>query len=161
MANVVADYAQMTAGPIVTSDNIFEMAVNGTFFDSASPAPSSLSPAAFPIHNPAGKGFQGYLTQYTVNTFAEAGFKTGDVLDVSEILLKLGVPQVTTDMLEIAIPEVVAQYGSGRNVSFSGKFITTPSKAKFTKKNNQFDVNLEINVFVESTKVITADFNDI
>jgi len=74
LGGVTVDYAQMIHSPYVTTDNIFEIQLNGTFFDSLAVQASKYSPVAFPIHNPEGKGFQGIVTEYAINTFFEAGY---------------------------------------------------------------------------------------
>jgi hypothetical protein len=67
LADVTVDYGQMVSGPVVTSDSVLEMALNGTFFDQGKPL-STLTPAVFPLRNPTGKAAQGYVTDYVVNT---------------------------------------------------------------------------------------------
>jgi len=52
----------------------------------------------------------------------EAAFSTGNELDITELLSKLNIT-VTTDDIEVAIPGIVAKYGSGKAVSILGKFI--------------------------------------
>jgi len=56
----------------------------------------------------------------------DAGFTTGNTLDITYLLSKLNVT-VTTDEVGVVIPELVTKYGSGKNVTIKGKFITGPS----------------------------------
>jgi hypothetical protein len=52
---VTADYSQMGKGATVTSDNIFEMSVNGTFFNPKDVKPSKYTPVTFPVRKSSGK----------------------------------------------------------------------------------------------------------
>ena len=62
------------------------MALNGTFFDSEDVKASAFTPATFDVRDPNGKMFQGFLTDYTLNTLFEAGLKTGNTLDITYLL---------------------------------------------------------------------------
>jgi hypothetical protein len=143
----------------ITSDSYFEMAVNGTFFDINHVANYDITPAAFPVRNPNGKTLQGHLTDYTINTLAQAGLSTGNTLDVTAILKKLVNLTVTTDNLGVVIPEILSHYGSGKAVGLSGKFITAPCNVKFTKSNAAADIWIAITASVEGTEAIYAEFN--
>lgn len=156
---VTADYGQMAIHDQITSDSYFEMAVNGTFFNKNQEVASAYTPAAFPVRNPAGKSLQGHLTDYTINTFLEAGFSTKNTLDVTAILKKLVNLTVTTDNLGVVIPEILTTYGSGKPVSLSGQFITKPCQAKFTKSNVNADIWIAITAGVSGKEAIHAEFN--
>jgi hypothetical protein len=143
----------------ITSDSYFEMAVNGTFFNKNKETASAYTPAAFPVRNPTGKTLQGHLTDYTINTLAEAGLSTGATLDVTAILYKLLNLTVTTDNLGVVIPEILSHYGSGKAVGLSGKFITSPCQVKFTKSNAHADIWIAITASVEGAEAIYAEFN--
>ena len=156
---VTADYGQMKVHDQITSDSYFEMAVNGTFFDKNHVQASAYTPVAFPVRNPTGKSLQGHLTDYTVNTFAEAGFSTGNTLDVTAILKKLVNLTVTTDNLGVVIPEILTKYGSGKAVGLAGKFITKPCNVKFTKSNALANIWIAITASVEGSEAIYAEFN--
>jgi len=65
LGGVTADYAQV-GGPQFTAGSIFQMGVNGTFFDSQHIKAPTGAPAAFALHDPKGKDAQGYLTDYTI-----------------------------------------------------------------------------------------------
>lgn len=151
----------MNGGLKITSDNIVEMGVNGTFFDKTHLAASGLKPVAFPIRSAAGKPFQGYLTQYTVNTLLASACSTGNTLDVTYLLEKFFNLTVTTDNLAVVIPEVLTQYGSGKAVSMAGKFITDKSAVTMTKTNNEAKANLAITVTIDGAEAIYAEFNGI
>jgi len=124
------------------------MGVNGTFFNAKNVAASKYTPATFPLRNPSGKGFQLYLTSYLVNTLGEAGFSTGNTLDITYYLNKLFGLNILTDMVGLAIPEVLAKYGDGRNVTIEGKFITAPSTCAITTTGNELKVNLGVTLKV-------------
>lgn len=156
---VVADYGQMAKHDQITSEGYFEMAVNGTFFDKNHVHAYDITPAAFPVRNPNGKTLQGHLTDYTINTFARAGFSTGNTLDVTAILKKLVNLTVTTDNLGVVIPEILTKYGSGKAVGLSGKFITQPCAVKFTKSNAEADIWIAITASVDGAEAIYAEFN--
>jgi hypothetical protein len=156
---VTADYGQMAIHDQITSDSYFEMAVNGTFFDKNHEKASAYTPAKFPVRNPSGKSLQGHLTDYTINTFLEAGLSTKNTLDVTAILHKLLNLTVTTDNLGVVIPEILSHYGSGKPVSLSGQFITKPCQAKFTKSNAHADIWIAITAGVSGKEAIHAEFN--
>jgi len=86
LAGVTFDFAQMAGGPQISTDGVFSMVVNGTFFDAEDVKPSAYTPAAWSPRDPNGKMFQGYLTDYTLNTAFESGFQTGNTLDITELL---------------------------------------------------------------------------
>jgi hypothetical protein len=54
LGGVTADYAQI-GGPQFTDASVFQMGVNGTFFDSNHLQAPSTTPAAFNIRDPKGK----------------------------------------------------------------------------------------------------------
>jgi hypothetical protein len=64
----------MAGGPVISSDQVLSVVMNGTFFDAADVKPSAFSPATWAPRDPKGKMFQGYLTDYTINTAFESGF---------------------------------------------------------------------------------------
>lgn len=156
---VTADYGQMAIFDQISSDSYFEMAVNGTFFNENAVAQSAYLPAAFPVRDPNGKSLQGHLTDYTLNTLAEAGLSTGNTLDVTAILYKLLNLTVTTDNMAVLIPELLTKYGSGKAVGLAGKFINQPTNAKFTTSNAAANIWLAITVSVEGAEAIYAEFN--
>ena len=79
---VTADYAEMGKGATITTDNIAELSVNGTFFNPADVKPSKYTPVTFPVRDPKGKTLQGFLSEYTPNTLLEAAYDTGATMDV-------------------------------------------------------------------------------
>jgi len=131
LGGVTADYAQI-GGPQFTDANIFQMGVNGTFFDSQHVKTPSMTPAAFTLHDPKGKDGQAYLTEYTVQTALESGFSTGNTLDITYLLSEYLNVNVTTDNLGVLIPQILTKYGSGKTVGLSGKFVNSPSAVNFT-----------------------------
>jgi len=68
---------------------------------------------------------QSYISDYVLNTAFEAGFQTGNTLDITYLLLKFLNVTVTTDNLGIVVPEILTKYGSGKAVSLAGKFVNT------------------------------------
>lgn len=74
---------------------------------------------------------QAYLTDYTLNTALDAGYSTGNTLDISGILALLNIT-ITTDQVGLLIPQIITKYGAGKNVSVSGSFITAPSHVSMT-----------------------------
>jgi len=104
LAGVTIDYAQFNAGPKVTDDKWFAMDINGTFFDQDDITVSQFTPAVFPAYNADGKTAQGYLTDYVLNTMFDAGFRTGNTLNITEIISKFSNLTVTTDDLALVVP---------------------------------------------------------
>jgi len=77
---------------------------------------------------------QSYISDYVLNTAFEAGFLTGNTLDISYLLLKYLNVTVTSDNLaKYIIPEVLTKYGSGKAVSIAGKFVDNLTQTKFSK----------------------------
>jgi len=117
LAGVTVDYGQLDGGPTITSDNVFELAFNGTFFDQGKPL-DPITPAVFPLRNPNGKALQAYITDYVVNTALNAGFETGNTIDITELLAKLNVTLLTDDFAKV-IPELLTKYGAGHPVTIA------------------------------------------
>jgi hypothetical protein len=67
LAGVTVDYGQLKGGPTVTPDDVFQMALNASFYD-VDHAPFAGSPAAFPLRSATGKDLQLYGTDYVVNS---------------------------------------------------------------------------------------------
>lgn len=86
----------MGKGATITSDNIFEMSVNGTFFNPADVKPSKYTPVTFPTRLSTGKSLQGFLSEYTPNTLLEAAYDTQATMDISALILKFNNTKVTT-----------------------------------------------------------------
>ena len=103
----------MNGGPTVSNAGVFTIAVNGTWFDAQKPAASKYTPAKFDPADLKGKMLQAYLTDYSVNTMLEAGFASGNTLDVGFLLKKLLNMSLTTDEMGYFVPELVTKYGSG------------------------------------------------
>merc|ERR1712166_944320 len=132
LAGVTGDYAQYGAGATMTADKNFEMSVLGYFFNKNVATPSKYTPVAIPTRIAGGEAAQGSLSEYTVNTLLEAGFSTGNTLDITYLLSKLNVT-VTTDNLGVLIPEILTKYGKGKAIGLSGKFITKEGKVTSVK----------------------------
>lgn len=103
--------------------------------------------------------FQGYLTDYTLNTAFESGFQTGNTLDITSLLEKLNVT-ITTDQLATIIPEFATKYGAGKAVSISGMFPKAACVSKFTADGQTLDGNLLITIKVGDEVALEAEFND-
>jgi hypothetical protein len=158
LAGVTFDFSQMLGGPKVTTDNIFELAMDGTFFDINNPETYSFDPAAFPLRDTAGRSLQAYLTDYVVNTNLISAFDTGNALDISMILEKFG-KAITTDQIGLAIPQILTKYGSGQIVTLAGAFVNSPGKASFTSSLDSITVNLAVTVSVAGETAISAEFD--
>lgn len=91
LAGVTADYGQMIGGPKISSDKVFSMQVNGTFFDGNHLAKPTTLPAAFSVYDPKGSPAQVHLTQYVLNTLFSSAYTTGNTLDITTLLTKLNV----------------------------------------------------------------------
>ena len=159
LAGVTFDFAQMAGGPQISTDGVFSMVVNGTFFDGEDVKPSAYTPAAWSPRDPKGKQFQGYLTDYTLNTAFESGFQTGNTLDITELLGKLNVT-ITTDQLAQIVPEFATKYGAGKAVAISGMFPKAACVSKFTSAGQTLNGNLLVTIKVEDEVALVAEFND-
>jgi len=161
LAGVTIDYSQFNNGPQVTADKVLEMTLNGTFFDADKPESSTFTPTVFPVRNPEGKSFQGYMTEYFVNTGLESGFETGNTLNITYLLEKYINLTVTTDNLGVVVPQILTKYGSGKAVGIAGAFFKAASIAKFSKDINTLDVNLAVTIEVDGEAAIIAEFDSI
>lgn len=97
--------------PVVSSKGYIAAAVNGTFFDPEVSVAIPYTPVTIPERDDAGKDFQFFLTDYTVNSLLFARFQAKEQVDLTSYLSLLGV-NITTDQLGAAIPELAAKYGS-------------------------------------------------
>lgn len=136
------------------------MALNGTFFDATSPSMPAEGPVAFPARNPNGKSAQGFVSDYVLNTAFEAGFKTGNTLNITKILGDLLNVTVTTDNMGLVVPEILTKYGSGKAVALSGAFVKAPSSASFDSTINTVKLNLAVTVQVEGETAIQVEFDE-
>jgi len=131
LANVTTDVSQLLGGPQFNEEKVFTMGLNGTSFDANNVVAPAYSPASFDASNLQGKQLQAYLTEYTLNTALDAGFSTGNTLDISELLGLVNIT-LTTDNIGVFIPQLLAHYGPGKNVSATGTLITAPSHVSMT-----------------------------
>jgi len=136
------------------------MSVLGYFFNANVATPSKYTPVAMPVRDAAGQAGQGALSEYTLNTLMEAGFSTGNTLDITYLLSKLNVT-VTTDNMGVLVPEILAKYGSGKAVGISGKFITKQSEFTLTPTDNSLMANLAVTITVAGETAIYAEFNGV
>lgn len=158
LAGVSIDYGQLDGGPTITTDNVFELALNGTFFVADKPL-DPITPVVFPLRNPTGKTLQGYLTDYVINTFLNVGFETGSVTDITELLAKLNVTLLTDDFANI-IPELLTKYGPGLPVTIAmGMVGSSAPTAAFTPSTNTFTGNFAITLGVGTETAIQAEFD--
>lgn len=157
LGGVTVDYAQI-GGPQFTQDQVFQMGMNGTFFDSQHLHAPTGEPATYALHDPQGLDAQGYLTDFTVNSALESGFTTGNTLDLTYLLHEYLNVTVTTDNLGVLVPEVLTKYGSGKAVSLSGMFVDSPSTWKTTAGQASGTSNLQVTVSVEGEQAIQASF---
>lgn len=159
LAGVTADYAQV-GGPQFTESSIFQMGVNGTFFDAKHAKMPASPPATFALHDPKGKTAQIFATEYTVNSALDSGFTTGNTLDVTYLLSHFLNLTVTTDDFGKLIPAVLTKYGSGVPVEFAGKFIKAPSHTTMDSTGQSVTGSLEITCTINKEVAIQASFED-
>jgi len=161
LAGVTADYSQYGKGATFTSDNNFEMSVIGEFYNNKKSTPSTYKPVAMPVRESAGQAAQGSLSAFTLNTLLEAGFSTGNTLDITYLLKKALNVTVTTDNLGVVVPEVLAKYGKGKAVGLSGKFITKEGVVTLTPSTNQIDLALAVTVTIDGEEAMYLESNGI
>ena len=137
------------------------MSVNGTFFNPNDVSVSKYTPVSFPVRKATGKTLQGFLSEYTPNTFLEAAYNTGNTMDISALILKFNNTKVTTTDFQYVIPELAQKYGLDVEVLMSAKFITKESVVKFTSANNQLDANVAFTLTVGTETALYAEFNGI
>jgi hypothetical protein len=162
LAGVTFDYSQYNGGPQIASDgSMGQIALNGTFWDIQKPETYSIEPTAFPVHNPAGKSLQGYLTDYVVNTMLQSGFDTGNTLDITYLLEKyLGIT-VITDWIGLFIPEFVSTYGTGQAVQISASFSKAPGMASVTSDLAEIVLNLKGTFKVGDSVAVAGELDNI
>lgn len=160
LAGVTFDFAQMAGGPQISTDQVFSMVLNGTFFDAEDVKPSAYTPATWSSRDPKGKMFQGYITDYTLNTAFESGFQTGNNLDLTYLLQEFLNVTVTTDQLGLVIPEFVTKYGAGKAVAISGMFTKAACETTFSPDGQTLDGNLRVTIEVDNEVALIAEFND-
>lgn len=160
LAGTTFDFSQMKGGPTVTSNQVLEVVMDGTFYDANAPEVYSITPAAFEVRNPNGKTFQAYLTDYVLNTNMKACFDTKNTLDITYLLKQYLQVEITTDLIGQAIPELLTKYGSGKAVSIKGAFVKAPGVAKFTPTLDSITgLNLAVTLGVDSDVAIQAEFD--
>lgn len=119
LAGVTTDISQLLGGPKFADNKVFTMGVNGTSFDAKNVVAPSYHPAMYNASDVKGKELQVYATDYAINTILDAGYLTGNTLDITKLLNLINVT-VTTDNISLIIPEIVTKYGTGKPVSLSG-----------------------------------------
>jgi len=150
----------MATNAQVTDKSTFEMAVNGTFYNSNKTAASVYpAPVAWPVRNPSGRSLQGHLTEWTVNTALEAGFSTDNTLDVTTILHQLLGLNVTTSDLGTVVPQLITKYGANKTINLSGRLINQKSVAHATTGHAEITLNLAITGTVGSSEAFYGEFN--
>lgn len=149
----------MATNAQVTNTGAFEMAVNGTFYDSKNLAASQWpAPATFPVRNPKGRTLQGHLTEWSVNTALEAGFRSQNYLNVTEIIHQVANYTVNTTTIGVPIPEIVTKYGDGKPIALAGILINQPSYAHATEGSVTGTGWLGIEAKVNNEVAIYAEF---
>uniref|UniRef100_A0A7S3MZ80 Uncharacterized protein n=1 Tax=Strombidium inclinatum TaxID=197538 RepID=A0A7S3MZ80_9SPIT len=160
LAGVTLDVAQIGSGVTVSPDGYAYEEVNATFFNAEKVAASAFTPATFAVRDPAGKDFQGYLTDYVLNTAFEAGFSTGNTLDITYLLSHYLNLTVTTDTVGKIVPELLTKYGPGKAVGISGTF-AKQCFSGFTTDGQNFNGSLAVTIVVDSEVAIQATFDAI
>ena len=155
LAGVTTDIAQLLGGPKFSDKKVFTMGVNATSFDAKQVVAPAYHPATFDATDLQGKELQTYLTDYALNTALDAGFLTGNTLDITKILSAFNVT-VHTDDIGLVIPEILTKYGPGKNVSLAGKFITEASHTTISAAGGHADLSLAVTVGVEGETCIFA-----
>lgn len=154
LAGVTADYG-LASGPTIGSASA-SISANGTFYDKAHPWTKAYTPAAITPTDLKGKELQVYLTQYLLNTMFDAGFTTGNTLDITYLLEKYLGLAVTTDNLSVVIPQMLTKYGSGKNCTIKGKFITAPSSVGVATTGYKIDASLQVTIAVGEDTALFA-----
>ena len=160
LAGVTLDIGQLMGSPKINTDSSFTLAVNGTFFDANKPAASTLHPATFTPSDLKGHMLEVYLTSYVLNTMFDAGFSTGQTIDISHLLSMFNIT-VTTGELGVAIPEFITKYGSDKPVDISVGFVNKPSVATINATGAGLDANLKVAFKVGTDLALGGDMNDI
>lgn len=136
------------------------MAVNGTFYNVNHTAATKYpDPVPFAVRNPSGRTLQGHLSEYTINTAAEAAFTSDNTLDVSYILKQILNINVTTTNLGTVLPQLITKYGDNVTISMRGKCITKPSYVTFTEGHNEVNGWLAISGIVGEEEAFYGEFN--
>jgi len=146
----------------ITKQSVFEMAVNGTFYDQAKPKASQWgTPVAFPVRNNAGRSLQLHLTDYSINTLLEADYSNQGTLNVSKLLKQVLKVDVNTTSIGKVIPQLITKYGKNVELTISGVVKDKKSNAKFTTGRAQADFSLAISGVIDTgSKTETAFYGE-
>ena len=155
---IVLDLA-LTPAPVVTADQVFEITMNGTFFDTVHSEPNPYSPAAFSPRDPAGKDFQGYLTDYVVNTGLMSAFEENKPVDIGALFFKATNKTLSTDEVGLLVPEILIKYGVGKPAGMTVQFANQASKVTFDTTGDSLTAWAAFTITVGSDVALSAEFD--
>lgn len=161
LAGVTFDYGQLNEGPVVSADPALLISFNGTFFDSENLKASGYSPVAVDQRDASGKKFQAFLTDYTLNTLFEAGYLTGNTLDITYLLSKFLKVDITVKDIAVLIPEMLETYDKASVVGITATFSQAPSEVIFSTEGGQLQGNGIVSITVGDEVAISAEFKDL
>jgi len=159
LAGLTADYAQV-GGPEFTAQKIFQMGLNGTFFDAQQAEQPTTTPASFALRDPKGKDAQFFLTEYTIKTALDSSFQSGEDLDITGLLSQYLNVTVTTDEVGTVIPEILTKYGSGKPVGISAKWVSAAPAAQFVPGAMAFSGSVRVTATVDGEVAVQAAFDN-
>jgi len=149
------DYA-LLATPQVDAKGFVAAQVNGTFFDPENVQPVPFTPVATPTRDDAGKDFQLFLTDYTVNSLLHARYLAKEQVDLTSYLSLLGV-NITTSELGAAIPQLVTKYGANVPVEVQIQLTKDVPQFKFTTENASLTGSNIITLIVNGEKALVVE----
>jgi len=158
LAGLTADYSQLD-GPQFTSASVFQMGVNGTFFDASAPKTPTITPVSYDLRDPKGKDAQFFLTDYTIKTGLNAAYDSHGNIDITALLSQYLNVTVTTDQVGEILPELLTKYGSGKAVGISGMWVEAPATADFVAGAMKFTGSLQVTLTVDGETALKASFD--
>lgn len=108
------------------------------------------------MRDDAGKDFQLFLTDYTVNTLLHARYLAKEQVDLTSYLSLLGV-NITTSDLGAAIPQLATKYGANVPVEVQIQLTKEVPQFKFTTENASLQGSNIITLIVNGEKALVAE----
>jgi len=152
----LAENIALTGTPVVSANGWVGAEINGTFFDPQTSYDIPYTVATIPPRDEAGKDFQLFLTDYTVNTHLLARHQAKEQVDITAYLSQLGV-SITTDKLGAAIPQLVTKYGSGVPVTVKIQLTKEVPQFKFTTADASLTGSNIITLVVNGENALVAE----
>lgn len=143
------------AAPQVSDKGYLAAQVNGTFFNPDHPQAGPYTPVQTPSRDDAGKDFQYFVTDYSINTLLHSRYLAQSQDNLSDLLQPLG-KNITTDELGAVIPQILTKYGSGVAVDVLFQFANEEPQFQFTTENASLKGSNIITLQIKGENAIVA-----